>query len=180
MRFDFSCIARMTLLVAMAAGNAWGQSAGVPIEEDRLSFSDSRVMEALGKLRDSKKLMSLEEVHAALEKPTPAAVKLPGASKQVLSSGQVAELARKGLIRMGWFFQTRRGGGGRAWRMGMRWRRMGWWQLVITVWSRRVFRGCARRICLRRMRIFMCLRFEGCWRRIRIWMRRWYGLTGEI
>lgn len=99
----------IVLLLAIANATALAQSADVPIEQYRLSFDDPHAIGALAKMRDAHQLMSLDDVHQALEKPSPAPLKLPTASKQVLTPAQVAVFARKGLVRIGWFYLSRSG-----------------------------------------------------------------------
>jgi peptidoglycan hydrolase-like protein with peptidoglycan-binding domain len=56
--------------------------------------------------------MSLDDVRRALKTPTPTALDLPAPSRQILKPAQIAVLARKGLIRIGWFYRS----GSGAWR----------------------------------------------------------------
>jgi Trypsin-like peptidase domain len=97
------------LLPAFVASSALAQSADVPIEHYRISFDDPQVLQSLTALRDSHKLMSMDEVHRALQNPTPVALQLPSPSSQVRTSAQIAVLARKGLVRIGWFYQSKSG-----------------------------------------------------------------------
>jgi Trypsin-like peptidase domain len=97
------------LLPAFVGSSALGQSADVPIEHFHVSFDDPQVLQSLTTLRDSHKLMSMDEVHRALQKPTQSPLHLPAPSSQVRTPAQIAVLARKGLVRIGWFYHAKSG-----------------------------------------------------------------------
>ncbi|MGA2442323.1 MAG: serine protease [Tepidisphaeraceae bacterium] len=88
---------------------AKAQVAGTPIEPFRLSFDQPKVMAQLQRLRESGKLMSADAVRRAMQTPSPAVIALAAPATQPLSTGQIAILARKALVRVGWFVRRKNG-----------------------------------------------------------------------
>lgn len=92
------------LALAAAPGGLWAQDVGVEIEPARAPSADSRIVEQATKLKNDNKLMSDKQIAAALLSPTPAALKLPAPSARILPAREVAQRAKKALLRIGWFY----------------------------------------------------------------------------
>ena len=66
--------------------------------------SDPALLQKLTPLRVAGKLLSLDQVRAALKSPTPAPLTLPPPATTVLTPAQIAATARKAMIRIGWLY----------------------------------------------------------------------------
>lgn len=93
-----------TLVFTGAPETARAQAAGVPIENDGILTEDAPLVAKAMALRQAGGLLGRKQVKAALKSPTPAALVLPEASTRRLEPRAIADLGRKALVRVGWFY----------------------------------------------------------------------------
>ncbi len=96
------------ILAGLAGPVAFGQRADVSIEPERTAIATPEILERLGELRTAGRLLSSEAVVAALKNPTPQPVRLPSPAVEQLRPAQIAALARKSVIRVGWYYLCKR------------------------------------------------------------------------
>jgi S1-C subfamily serine protease len=89
--------------VGIVGPTCWAQSAGTSVEPYRLNFDQPDVLAQLQRLRESGKLMSADAVRRAIKSPSPAVIPLAAAATQPLAVEQIAAVARKAMVRVGWF-----------------------------------------------------------------------------
>lgn len=82
----------------------FAQAPGVPIERDEILIDDAPLVAKAALLRDSGKLLSAKQVTDALEAPNSQPLVLPAPSVERLEPRALAELGRKALVRIGWFY----------------------------------------------------------------------------
>jgi hypothetical protein len=102
-----------TVLLALAGGlflpgSVPGQTDGVPIETQTLRGQQRPLVEQAARLRDAGRLLNKEDVAKQLSAPVPGPIQLPKARKKELRGRDVAERARQGYVRVGWFFLCQR------------------------------------------------------------------------
>lgn len=92
------------LIFSMTRHSASAQAVGVPIENDEILTEDAPLCAKATALKQAGKLLDLKQVSAALESPRPAPLVLPAPSTHRLEPRALAELGRKALVRIGWFY----------------------------------------------------------------------------
>jgi hypothetical protein len=92
------------LVFNMSRIPAAAQAAGVPIETDEVLIEDAPLVAKALVLKEAGKLLGIKQVEAALKSPTPAALLLPAPSTQRLEPRALANLGRRALVRIGWFY----------------------------------------------------------------------------
>lgn len=97
------CVA-CALVFSMTRNPASAQAVGVPIENDEILTEDAPLVAKATALKQAGKLLSIQQVNAALKSPRPAPLVLPALSTCRLEPRAVAELGRKALVRVGWFY----------------------------------------------------------------------------
>lgn len=82
-----------------------GQAPGVPIESNGSLLQNAPLLEKAKVLREGGKLvLNIDKVKEQLATPTPATLELPAASTKPLAGREVAERARAGYLRVGWYY----------------------------------------------------------------------------
>jgi hypothetical protein len=94
-------LATSVLVVAPALH---AQAPGVPVENLQPLLQDSAIIEKAGKLREAGKLLDAEAIAKQLVTPMPGAVKLPEVATKPLRGREIAERARQGYLRLGWYY----------------------------------------------------------------------------
>jgi len=92
------------LVFCASRHTASAQAAGVPIESDEILVEDAPLVAKATALREAGKLMDVRQVAAALKSPKPTPLVLPAPSAQRMEPRAIAELGRKALVRIGWFY----------------------------------------------------------------------------
>ncbi len=95
-------------ILALPPNRMLAQAPGVPIERDETLTDDAPLVAKSAALRDSGKLLSSKQIAAALKSPSPAQLVLPAPSAERLEPRALAELGRKALVRIGWFYVGKR------------------------------------------------------------------------
>lgn len=80
------------------------QGPGAPVEQNKLSMKDSSLIAKAEALRDDGKLLGKEQVARAMKALPAVAIMLPAARARRLEPKEIAALARKALVRVGWFY----------------------------------------------------------------------------
>lgn len=96
----FAC----ALVFCMTRNPASAQAVGVPIENDDMLIEDAPLVAKANALKQAGKLLGIKQVKAALKSPKPAPLVLPVPSNRRLEPRALAELGRKALVRVGWFY----------------------------------------------------------------------------
>ena len=84
------------------------QARGVLIESQLARGQDRSLLEQAGQLREAGKLVSKEVIARQLRTPVPGPIRLPKARSRRLRGREVAERARQGYVRLGWYFLCQR------------------------------------------------------------------------
>lgn len=92
------------LVFSMARTPAGAQAVGVPIESDEILTEDAQLVVKATALKQAGKLLGISQVNAALKSPKPEPIVLPAPSGRRLEPRGLAELGRKALVRVGWFY----------------------------------------------------------------------------
>lgn len=87
-----------------ASAPAFPQATDVPIETTEPLMLDAGLLEKAKVLREGGKLLAAPKVSELLKNPAPAAIMLPPRNSARLAGRDVAERARKGMLRVGWNF----------------------------------------------------------------------------
>lgn len=93
-----------SLVLGMSGNSAHAQVVGVPIESDEVLIEDAPLVAKATALKQAGKLLSIKQVEAFLKSPKPAPLVLPAPSTSRLEPRAIAELGRKALVRIGWFY----------------------------------------------------------------------------
>ncbi|MEO5713686.1 MAG: serine protease [Luteolibacter sp.] len=93
-----------SLVFGMIGNSAHAQAVGVPIESDEVLVEDAPLVAKAAALKQAGKLLSIKQVEAALKSPKPSPLVLPLPSTNRLEPRAIAELGRKALVRVGWFY----------------------------------------------------------------------------
>ncbi|MEO7319493.1 MAG: serine protease [Chthoniobacteraceae bacterium] len=80
------------------------QAPDVPIESTEPLMLNGALLEKAKALREGGKLLSKEKVAGLLQNPVPAALTLSEPNTKPLAGREIAERARKGYLRLGWYF----------------------------------------------------------------------------
>lgn len=96
----------LALLPLFCAAPSLAQLPGTPIIET--AGNDDELIQKASKLREAGKLMKDAQVAEQMDKPEPGAVELAAENGQVLKTREVADKARKGFLRVGYFFLCKR------------------------------------------------------------------------
>ena len=96
----------LVLIPLICAAPLSAQLPGTPIIET--TGNDEGLIEKATKLREAGKLLKDAQVAEQMEKPEAAAVELAEENVQALKTREVAEKARKGFLRVGYFFLCKR------------------------------------------------------------------------
>ena len=80
------------------------QAPDVPIESTEPLMLDEALLEKAKALREGGKLLTREKVTALLQSPVPAALTLPEPNVKPLAGREIAERARQGYLRLGWYY----------------------------------------------------------------------------
>ncbi len=83
---------------------AKAQALGVPIENDEILTEDAPLVAKAMALKQAGKLLNMKQVEAALKSPSPVPLVLPTPYTRRLEPRAIAELGRKALVRVGWFY----------------------------------------------------------------------------
>lgn len=102
------CVALTGLTFCTLSLSARAQDAGVAIEPDRVSMSDERLITQALRLKEQDKLMSIERVVAAIKSPTARKLALPRPATEPMPPREIAKLAKKAVLRIGWFYLCHR------------------------------------------------------------------------
>lgn len=102
---------RSRLIAIGLAGLAWfaqvfsalAQAPGIPIEHQR-TVTEKKMLEQAKALREAGRLVKAETITAQLQKPIPAPINLVKPRTKHLRGSEVAEHARKGYVRTGWYY----------------------------------------------------------------------------
>ena len=98
-----TCLA-CAFVFSMTGIRACAQAVGVTIENDAILTEDAPLVAQAAALKQAGKLLGIKQVHAALKSPTPAPLVLPAPATRRLEPRVIAELGRKALVRVGWFY----------------------------------------------------------------------------
>jgi hypothetical protein len=101
-RFALGCAC--ALVFSMTRTPAGAQAVGVPIESDEFLIEDAPLVAKATVLKQAGKLLGIKQVKAALKSPAPAPLVLPAVATRRLEPRVLAELGRKALVRVGWFY----------------------------------------------------------------------------
>ena len=93
-----------SFVVAGTRESASAQAAGVAIENDEILTEDAPLVAKAMLLRQAGVLLGSKQVKAALISPKPTPLVLPGIATHRLEPRTIAELGRKALVRVGWFY----------------------------------------------------------------------------
>ncbi len=96
----FAC----TLAFGMTRNAANAQIPGVPIENDETLVDDAPLVAKATALKQAGKLLDAKQVRNALKSPKPLPLVLPAPSTRRLEPRALADLGRKALVRVGWFY----------------------------------------------------------------------------
>ena len=80
------------------------QAPDVPIESNEPLMLNEALLEKAKVLRESGKLLTKEKIAGLLQSPVPAALTLPEPNTKPLAGREIAERARKGYLRLGWYY----------------------------------------------------------------------------
>ncbi|MGC4017362.1 MAG: serine protease [Luteolibacter sp.] len=83
---------------------AFAQAPGVPVEPGMPLSNNPRIVQQAEALKDAGKLLSKEKVAELVEKPQAEPVELVPVRTQPMGGREVAALASKGFVRIGWFY----------------------------------------------------------------------------
>ena len=92
------------LVPSMTGNLARAQAVGVPIERDEILTDDVPLVAKATALKQAGKLLGIKQVNAALKSPDPAPLVLLSPLHSRLEPRALAELGRKALVRVGWFY----------------------------------------------------------------------------
>jgi S1-C subfamily serine protease len=104
------------LVISMARNPASAQAVGVPIENDGILIEDAPLVAKATALKQAGKLLDIKQVNTALKSPKPAPLVLPAPSTNRLEPRALAELGRRALVRVGWFYLEK---GTREWHVNL-------------------------------------------------------------
>jgi hypothetical protein len=98
------------ILAALVSSVAlYAQAPGVPIETNGSLLQNAPLLEKAKALREAGKLpLNIEKTKEQLAAPIPAPLNLPPVATKPLSGREVAEKARAGYLRVGWYYLCRR------------------------------------------------------------------------
>ena len=85
-----------------------GQTPESAIEISPISNNDANIITKAGVLREAGKLLKLEDVQAQMKTPVPGAVQKAPVARQPLRGREIAEKARKGFLRIGFYYLCKR------------------------------------------------------------------------
>ncbi|MCU0736707.1 MAG: serine protease, partial [Methylotetracoccus sp.] len=94
--------------VVFLSPSAAGQTAGVPIEAQSGRVNRRPLLEQAARLRGDGRLLKKEVVGEQLKTPQPGPLQLPKARTKPLRGRDVAERARQGYVRVGWYYLCQR------------------------------------------------------------------------
>jgi thiol-disulfide isomerase/thioredoxin len=93
----------------LAAATLHAQAPGVPIETNGSLLKNAPLLEKAKVLREGGKLvLDIDKVKEQLATPVAAALELPAVSTKALAGREVAERARAGYLRVGWYYLCRK------------------------------------------------------------------------
>jgi hypothetical protein len=95
----------ISFFLAAASSMSRAQAPGVPIERNEISLKDEALIRKASSLREAGRLLDDKKVTAALGHLRPAKIELKPASTQKLEPREIAALARRALVRVGWFYK---------------------------------------------------------------------------
>ncbi|MEO7099802.1 MAG: serine protease [Luteolibacter sp.] len=97
------CIA-CSLVFGMSRNSASAQAVGVPIESEEILTDDAPLVAKATALKQAGKLLGIKQINAGLKSPKSTPLVLPAPSTRHLEPRAIAELGRKALVRVGWFY----------------------------------------------------------------------------
>lgn len=98
-------ILAITISTLISAAPLMAQAPGVPIESNAPLLKNEPLLQKAKVLREAGKLtLNIAKVKEQLASPVGASVSLPAASTKALSGREVAERARGGYLRIGWYY----------------------------------------------------------------------------
>lgn len=83
---------------------AFAQAPGVSIESTQPLFKNEPLIEKAKVLREAGKLLTTEKIAEMLKSPQPCAIQLPERGTKPLRGREVADHARSGYVRLGWYY----------------------------------------------------------------------------
>lgn len=93
----------IAVVSALAGRVAFAQAPGVPIERQGPVAHHKEWLKQAAALRDAGKLLDVAHVRDAVAAPTPAELELPPPRTQTLSGREIAAVARRAAVRVGWY-----------------------------------------------------------------------------
>ncbi len=88
----------------VGAGMVLAQAPGVPVESVQPLLQNEQLLEKAKALRETGRLLPAVKITEMLKLPQPCAIQLPVCGNKVLRGREVAEHARHGYVRVGWYF----------------------------------------------------------------------------
>lgn len=101
-----AALSRLTIaaLLALAPQATSAQAPGVPIEAPSPAGREKALIKRAAALRDTGRLLPAKAIAEQLKTPQPAPIHLVQAHAQPMRTREVAERARLGSVRVGWFY----------------------------------------------------------------------------
>lgn len=104
---QMTSLIRMAVILGVATSSAsrlFAQAPGVPIEQNENRAQNPDILAQAKALKEAGKLMmNIERAKEQLKTPVPVAVKFPKARRHEMSGREIAQAARAGHLRFGWF-----------------------------------------------------------------------------
>ena len=113
---NFALCCASALAFSMTCTPAGAQAMGVFIENDNILTEDAPLVAQATVLKQAGKLLGIKQVSAALKSPTPAPLVLPAPATRRLEPRELAQLGRKALVRIGWFYLEK---GSKEWHVNL-------------------------------------------------------------
>ncbi len=86
----------------------WGQTPSTEIENSATAGNDADIIAKAGVLREAGKLLKMDEVQQQLKTPVPGMVQAAPPARQPLRGREIAEKARQGFLRVGYYYLCKR------------------------------------------------------------------------
>jgi thiol-disulfide isomerase/thioredoxin len=85
----------------------WGQAPGVAIEVNGPASRNPDLVKQAAELKESGKLLSLEQIREQVANTSPAELTLPPARSRVMPARTLAAMAKQAYVRVGWYSQQK-------------------------------------------------------------------------